>query len=296
MNSLLADDRPAARQREIAHLAERICLPFRSRAWRGASGSWQGRNHGSSVDFQDHRAYAPGDDPRHIDWAAYARTNQYVMKLFREEVSPRLDVVLDVSRSMALTPEKEARSLDLFALVVTIALQDGISLRAYAAHSAGRWHRLETQVALKLASIAPFDPPESRGGQLPLAEIPWRPGSLRVLVSDLLVPQAPERELTRLGHEQGRAVILAPYLEAEAAPDWNGNLDLRDCETGLARPQRVEPFLLQRYRKNYQRHFELWRQEARRRGVPLARIAAELPLGVAVRRQALPEGAFEVRQ
>jgi uncharacterized protein (DUF58 family) len=295
MNSLLADDPTVSRKREIAHLADRICLPFRSRAWRGSSGAWQGRNQGSSVDFQDHRAYAPGDDPRHLDWAAYARTNHYVMKLFREEVSPRLDVVLDVSRSMALTPEKEARSVDLFALVVNIALQDGISLRAYAAHSAGQWQRLETDRARSLDSLSKFSSLSGKGVQLPLAEIPWRPGSLRVLISDLLVPQAPERELTHLDREQGRVVILAPYLQAEAEPDWNGNLDFRDCETSLVRQQRVEPYLLDRYRKNYQRHFELWKQEARRRGVPLARIPCELSLGVAVRRQALPEGAFEVR-
>ncbi|MFN9663179.1 MAG: DUF58 domain-containing protein, partial [Akkermansiaceae bacterium] len=26
------------------------------------------------MDFQDHRSYSPGDDPRHINWQAYART------------------------------------------------------------------------------------------------------------------------------------------------------------------------------------------------------------------------------
>ncbi|HEY0256254.1 MAG TPA: DUF58 domain-containing protein, partial [Candidatus Methylacidiphilales bacterium] len=110
MNALLAEDKLGARKREVARLAEKVRLPFRSRAWRGSSGAWQGRSQGSSIDFQDHREYAPGDDPRYLDWAAYARTNNYIMKLFREEVSPRLDVVLDTSPSMALTPEKEARS------------------------------------------------------------------------------------------------------------------------------------------------------------------------------------------
>ena len=35
--------------------------------------------------------------------------------------------------------------------------------------------------------------------------------------------------------------------------------------------------------------------EARRRGIPFARIACETPLREAVFRQALPEGAFELR-
>ena len=295
MTSPLAQDRSALRKREVASLAEKVCLPFRSRAWRGSSGTWHGRNQGSSIDFQDHRAYAPGDDPRHIDWAAYARTNNYIMKLFREEVSLRVDLVLDVSGSMSLTPEKEERGLDLFTLVSSVALQDGISLRAYAAHSAGRWRRLDTGADLTPEFLSGFGSSDSKGGQIPLGEIPWRPGSLRILISDLLVPQPPERELAQLGREQGRAVIIAPYLQSEADPDWNGNQEFLDCETRRIRQQRVEPYLLARYRKNYQRHFELWQQEARRRGVPLARISCEPPLGMAVRQQALPEGAFEVR-
>jgi uncharacterized protein (DUF58 family) len=295
MTTLGEQDRAASRKREVARLSERIRLPFRSRSWRGSSGAWQGRNQGSSIDFQDHRSYMPGDDPRHIDWAAYARTNNYIMKLFREEVSPRLDLVLDASPSMALTSGKAERTLDLCALVVQAALRDGIDLRVYAAHSAGRWRRFETQAALALESLPEYGPAGEKGGQLPLGEIPWRSGSLRILISDLLVPQPPDRELAFLSREHGRVVILAPCLQAEAEPDWNGNLQLRDCETHRVRQQRVEPYLLARYRKNYQRHFELWRQEARRRSVPLALISCELSLGDAVRRQALPEGAFEAR-
>jgi uncharacterized protein (DUF58 family) len=285
----------SARQREAALLAERISLPFRSRAWRGTTGSWQGRGQGSSIDFQDHRAYVPGDEPRHINWAAYARTNNYIMKLFREEVSPRLDLVLDASGSMALTPEKEARSLELFALVLLVALEDNIDLRVYAVHSAGHWRRLDVRGALARVTLPEFDVATPAGEQLPLEEIPWRAGSLRFLISDLLVPQPPEREMALLGQNNGRPVILAPYLHAEAEPDWDGNLELRDCETRRSRQQRVEPYLLDRYRQNYRRHFDLWQREARRRGIPFARIACETPLREAVFRQALPEGAFELR-
>jgi len=297
MNALLAEDNPATRKREIARLAEQVCLPFRSRAWRGSSGAWQGLNQGSSIDFQDHRAYAPGDDPRHLDWAAYARTNHYTMKLFREEVSPRLDIALDVSGSMALTRPKESRSLDLLHLVLSLALHDGIGLRLYAAHSAGQWRRLDTQAALALQALPLFNftATDDQAARLPLTEIPWRAGSLRILISDLLVPQPPERELAGLSADHGRVVILAPYLQAEAEPDWNGNLELHDCETRQVRQQRVEPYLLSRYRKSYRRHFDLWQEEARRRGVPLARISSELSLSVALRRQALPAGAFEIR-
>jgi uncharacterized protein (DUF58 family) len=295
MSSPLVVNKLAERRREIARLAEKVCLPLRSSAWRGSYGAWQGRNQGSSIDFQDHRAYTPGDDPRYLDWAAYARTNHYIMKLFREEVSPRLDVVLDGSSSMALTPDKEARSLDLFALVLAIALHDGVSVRAYVAQSVGHWRQLESPAAMTLESMPKFNSTDHQETRLPLGEIPWRSGSLRVLISDLLVPQPPEREIASLSREKGRVVLLAPYLEMEAEPNWRGNLDLHDCETRKVRQQRVEPFLLSRYQKNYQRHFELWQEEARRRTVPLARISCEHQLSVAVRQQALPAGAFELR-
>ncbi len=66
--------------------AGRVRLPLRSRVWRGQAGEFTGGGTGSSMDFQDHRAYSPGDDPRHINWQAYARTGCYTMKLFREAV------------------------------------------------------------------------------------------------------------------------------------------------------------------------------------------------------------------
>src|SRR6478735_11130194 len=55
-------------------------LPLRQQNWRGLTGQHAGQGTGSSLDFHDHRAYSPGDDPRHINWQAYARTGHYSMK------------------------------------------------------------------------------------------------------------------------------------------------------------------------------------------------------------------------
>src|SRR5215472_12263408 len=82
----------------------RIAMP-RSPA-RGGFGQRLGTNAGSSLEFQDYRQYAPGDDLRHVDWAAYARSEVLSVRLYREEVAPRVDLVLDVSRSMAVTDRK----------------------------------------------------------------------------------------------------------------------------------------------------------------------------------------------
>ena len=35
---------------------------------------------GFSVEFSEHRQYAPGDEIRHIDWKAYAKFDRYYIK------------------------------------------------------------------------------------------------------------------------------------------------------------------------------------------------------------------------
>jgi uncharacterized protein (DUF58 family) len=56
--------------------------------------------HGQAVEFADHRAYVPGDDPRHIDWKVYARQSRWVIKKFEEETNLRAHILLDSSESM----------------------------------------------------------------------------------------------------------------------------------------------------------------------------------------------------
>jgi uncharacterized protein (DUF58 family) len=57
--------------------------------------------HGFSVEYLDHRQYAPGDEIRDIDWKLLARTDKYFVKLFEDETNLRAYILLDCSRSMA---------------------------------------------------------------------------------------------------------------------------------------------------------------------------------------------------
>jgi uncharacterized protein (DUF58 family) len=63
----------------------------------------------------------PGDDIRHVDWSAYARSDHLMVRLYREEISPRTDILLDASRSMrtgGAAKSRVARQLTaLFALL-----------------------------------------------------------------------------------------------------------------------------------------------------------------------------------
>ena len=55
---------------------------------------------GFSLEFADYRPYTPGDDPRFIDWNAYARTGRTYLKRYRGETTTHLMLLLDVSASM----------------------------------------------------------------------------------------------------------------------------------------------------------------------------------------------------
>ena len=61
----------------------------------GIAGSQMGKRPGSSLEFIDHREYQPGDDLRRIDWSGFARSDKLTVKLYRDEVSPHLDIVID---------------------------------------------------------------------------------------------------------------------------------------------------------------------------------------------------------
>ena len=57
---------------------------------------------GFSQEFAEYRAYAEGDDLRHVDWNVFARTDRCYLKRYRGETNTQLMVMLDTSRhSMA---------------------------------------------------------------------------------------------------------------------------------------------------------------------------------------------------
>ena len=62
--------------------------------------------HGSSVEYADHRPYAPGDEMRSIDWKLWARIDRYFVKLAKEQTNTRCTILLDTSRSMNFGAER----------------------------------------------------------------------------------------------------------------------------------------------------------------------------------------------
>jgi uncharacterized protein (DUF58 family) len=57
-------------------------------------------HHGQSVEFAEHKEYAPGDEVRLIDWKAYGKFDKYYVKRFEQETNLRAYLVVDSSGSM----------------------------------------------------------------------------------------------------------------------------------------------------------------------------------------------------
>lgn len=264
-------------------------LPLRDAAWRGPQGAVLGRGSGGSPDFEDHRPYFPGDDVRHINWSAYARTGAYTMKVYRAEVSPAVDLIVDVSPSMFFDPVKARRSRELVHFCLESALRIGAALRCHSVH-AGKVTPLDPRAL----AAGDWSPGAVGQGEVPpaLDRVPVRQGSMRVLISDLLYPVSADG-LSPLAANRGRGVVFAPWCAAEATPDWDGNHEFEHAETGAIETRRVTGATLARYREAYARHFSLWRDASRRHAVRLARIDASANLDKSLRADALPTGAVE---
>ena len=56
--------------------------------------------HGFSIEFAEHREYAPGDDLRYLDWKVLARTDKYYLKQYEEETNLACNLLVDTSESM----------------------------------------------------------------------------------------------------------------------------------------------------------------------------------------------------
>jgi uncharacterized protein (DUF58 family) len=64
------------------------------------SGLHQSPYRGYSVEFAEHREYAPGDEIRRIDWKAFGKFDRYFVKEYEEEINLRAYLLLDASASM----------------------------------------------------------------------------------------------------------------------------------------------------------------------------------------------------
>ena len=269
---------PAAETTPIAAVAARYRLQLGPARYRGRFGSHRGSGVGSSQDFLDFRDYAPGDDLRHLDWRGYARTETLRVRLYQEEVAPFVDVIVDTSASLAVTPVKERAARALVAALQCWGGAQGIGVRC-AALGGG----LVDDASLRFDDVA-------TAPALPL--VPLRPRGVRVLVTDGLWHEDPAPLLHRLMATAVRFVCLQVLDPWELAPTAAGAVAILDAETGERRELQLDRATIAAYRQRLQRLCDGLRGEVLAGGGLHALVTAD-ELATMCTRDLLPAGVLE---
>jgi uncharacterized protein (DUF58 family) len=86
---------------EIAQQVKRLDLRAKFIVEGFLAGLHDSPYRGFSLEFSEHRRYVPGDDPKDLDWTAWARTDRLYVKTYQAETGLAAYLLVDTSRSMA---------------------------------------------------------------------------------------------------------------------------------------------------------------------------------------------------
>lgn len=278
---------------EAARLAAAYRIGVRLDPGRSLPGDRPARGTGASLEFQERRPYVAGDDVRHVDWRALARTDQLLVRLHREEVLPRLDLLLDATASMATEDAKARLAVDLAALLAAAARAEGYHVRLVALGA-----RAEA-IPLEKFDAAGSDFAEAGALAGALAEAGSglvRSGSLRILVSDFLSPFDASALVRPLAARAGALACVRVLSREDAAPVAGEALRLRDAESGETLDLVVDERAVALYRERLARLTDALATECRRAGATFATlVAGDEQLDAACREVLLPMGLLAPR-
>ncbi len=273
--------------RELEALRRKLSVRARS----GGGGDHIAKRRGGSAEFLEHRPYAPGDDLRRIDWMAFARTGEPVLKLFRMEEDVVVRLLVDASASLDYgTPTKLEAGKKIAAAIAYMALAGAERAQVVAATEGidrmtepVRGRAALPKVLRDLDAIAP-----ARGIDLTKAldsvvlRSP-RPGML-VVVSDFMDSGPFDAALTRAaaaGHDLALVQVLA---DDEVSPTYDGDFALEDAETGALLEVTVDDAAVKAYLTRLHGLFAALRTIAKRTRAAYVRTTNREPTIDAVRR------------
>ncbi len=273
--------------KELEALRRRLEIRARS----GGAGEHLAKRRGGSAEFQDHRPYAAGDDLRRMDWAAYARTGEPVLKLFRTEEDVLLRLLVDTSASLAHgDPSKLDVARRVGAAVGYMVLAGSQRAQVFAVADSVRSMSRSTRGRGGLAAfVRNLETLEPKGGTNLARAIDGvmqrspRPGML-VVVSDFLDGGPVTAALGRArsaGHDLALIQVLAPD---EVEPTHEGDWTLEDAETGATVDVTMDPDALEAYMLRLTGLCEELRAFARRHAATYVRMRTDDPLEPVVRR------------
>ncbi len=259
---------------EVQRAVSSYQLGFPHMPVAGRAGELLGRGTGTSLEFQEYREYMPGDDIRHLDWAAYARSDILMVRLYREEISPRTEILLDASKSMTsggtIKPTVAKQIASLFALLTsklggrpTIALlNDQRPLQTI---------RLD---GLDLLTQLSFDARVTLPQLLEANQLSLKRQSVRIVVSDFLFPHDPESLIKRLASETSALWIIQLLNDWESDPTALGGRRLIDLETGAEIDMLINRKAISEYSERLGRYQEELARNCRRVHATYVKIVA----------------------
>ncbi|MBZ4408782.1 DUF58 domain-containing protein [Myxococcus sp. XM-1-1-1] len=257
----------------VGRLAPGLALALPRGPHRGRVGEVRASSMGSSLELHDFRAYQPGDDLRQLDWNAVARTDELILRVRQDEVSPRVEVVVDGSRSMALSPRKAACARELALLVCEVAARQGLSPTLLTtAVRAERMQGAGCRAVLRALEFDARDDLATALGRLP----PPRPCGLRVVVSDFLFEADLPALVSRLSRGAAGCFLVQVLDEEDLSPSGGEGARLVDSESGAALEELLTEDVLAAYARRFEEHQRLLRGAAlRARGLLVTAPATE---------------------
>ncbi len=241
----------------------------------GRSGEMLGRGTGSSVEFQEYRDYFPGDDIRHLDWAAYGRSDSLMVRLYREEISPQTEILVDATSSMrtgnGIKKEITKQLAAMFSLMMNAVggrpklflLDDAKTIQPHG------------NEGLDLLEQHPFDAIRSLDELLHHHQLPLKQQSVRIVISDFLFPHDPELLIKRLAANASTLWVVQVLTQFEAAPETVGGRRLIDVETDAQIDLMIDPKAITLYLERLGRLQTELSQNCRRAHAVFVTVVAE---------------------
>jgi uncharacterized protein (DUF58 family) len=246
-------------------------------------------------EFREHRAYAPGDDVRYVDWKASARQEHIFIKQNADPKAELVYLLLDCSASMAWgDPPKSGAALALAGLLGYLALahQDRllvVPVTAKPGHPLGPlWGKGQAALLERYLQALPF------GGQVDMARtlagLPQRrlsQGGLVLVVSDLLGAQfrTLAKALATLPAPAWKVVFCHLLHPAELNPAIHGYFEMLDIETGQKKQYPVTDRVLELYRQRLQ----AWRDQIAQACQARKAVYTMLPTNGSIAHEFIPE-------
>lgn len=281
-------DREPLPEAEILRLADRYRIRLDTLFAAGTFGAKEGRESGASVEIQDFRDYVPGDDPRRIDWFSYGRTGDLIVRLYREEVSPFFDVIVDASASMAVEDgRKGPLAMELCRWLFHSSLASGVSVRLF---SAGLGLQRTEE-----PSLLEFNAPESVLFTSPRRAVAGlRRSSFRLVLSDFMSPFGAAATLDALAAGCNRLIVILLLGPWEAAPRAEGPAVLESVEDGGRADITLDGKAVQAYARRLAAMKDEVREGTIKRGGLYLEIEAGGGLEDVLKERFLPFGLVEI--